>query len=148
MLQKRGLPLIAYSHYCCRMNKTILSIASVLGAIAVVLGAFGAHALKQFLTPEAMAIFETGIRYQFYHVFALFIAAMVMDRADNPIAIRRASVCFVTGIVLFSGSLYLLAVLKAKEVIGLGAVGILTPIGGLFFIAGWLLLVAGFMGKK
>jgi len=93
----------------------------------VALGAFGAHALKGRLSPEALAVFETGVRYQAYHALALLLLAAL--RGPD-----RAAWCFVGGIVLFSGSLYALALTGVRW---LGAV---TPLGGLLFLAGWLLL--------
>lgn len=105
-------------------------------ALAVVLGAFGAHALKEVLSPESLNTFETGVRYQIYHSFALLTVGLLY--AFWPVkALRMATILFIVGIVLFSGSIYLLVFLKNAGV-GLGPVGILTPIGGLFFIAGWL----------
>ena len=103
--------------------------------LAVALGAFGAHGLRGRLSPEMLAIFETGVRYQFYHSLGLFLVAWLSDR--HPGALVTASGwAFVAGIVVFSGSLYLLS---ATGVRWLGAV---TPLGGLAFLAGWLLVLA------
>ena len=124
------------------MNKSFLSVAALLGALSVVLGAFAAHKLKQIAAPETVAVFETGVRYQFYHVFALFIVAILSERFKGK-WINWSGYCFIAGIVLFSGSLYTLAALKAKEAIGMEGIGIITPFGGLFFIVGWLLLFFG-----
>jgi len=128
------------------MNRNFLSIASVLGALSVALGAFAAHKLKEIFPAESQSIFETGVRYQFYHVFALFIVAILSDKFKGR-WINWSGYCFVAGIILFSGSLYALAVLKAKESVGLQGIGIITPIGGVFFIVGWLLLFFG-VSKK
>jgi len=128
------------------MNRNFLSIASVLGALSVALGAFAAHKLKEIFPAESQSIFETGVRYQFYHVFALFIVAIMSDKFKGR-WINWSGYCFVAGIILFSGSLYALAVLKAKESVGLQGIGIITPIGGVFFIVGWLLLFFG-VSKK
>ena len=126
------------------MNKTYLITASLLGALAVALGAFGAHGLKRIVDAESVATFQTGVQYQVYHTFALLAAAILYERFPNK-WIKWAGTCFIIGIVLFSGSLYLLTLLKAADRVGLRGVGIITPIGGMFFIAGWLFLFAGFM---
>jgi len=124
------------------MNKSFLSIASVLGALSVALGAFAAHALKKSFPADAQSIFETAVRYQFYHVFALFIVAILSEKFKSK-WINWSGYCFIAGIVFFSGSLYAIAVLKAKGTVGLEGIGIITPLGGLFFILGWLLLFVG-----
>jgi uncharacterized membrane protein YgdD (TMEM256/DUF423 family) len=125
------------------MNRPLLLIASLLGALSVILGAFAAHALKEIFPAESMTIFETGVRYQFYHVFAIFIAAFLSGSNPSIKYFKWAASCFLLGIVLFCGSLYALAAIKANGISGLGAVGIVTPLGGIFFIAGWLLLFFG-----
>lgn len=121
------------------MHKVFLLIGSLSGAVAVGLGAFGAHGLKKILPPEAIATFETGVRYQFYHTFALLLVALVYEKYAGKFLVWSGN-CFITGIVLFSGSLYLLAALNDTSMVGLRKIGIITPFGGLFFIAGWLLL--------
>lgn len=118
---------------------------ALLAALAVVLGAFGAHALKSVLTPEKLLVFDTGVKYQFYHSLALLIVGIIY--AAYPVAQLRWSVIFfIVGIALFSGSLYAICLLSAKG-ISIGPAGILTPLGGLFFIAGWLSLFAGLWVK-
>ncbi len=129
------------------MNKNFLVIASLFGALSVISGAFAAHTLKEIWPADALAIFETGVRYQFYHVFALFIVAILSEKFRGSL-MNWSGYCFVIGIILFSGSLYMLAALKANGTLNLGAVGILTPVGGLFFIAGWLLLFFGIRKKN
>ena len=121
------------------MHKVFLLIGSLSGAVAVGLGAFGAHGLKKILPPESIATFETGVRYQFYHTFALLLVALVYEKYAGKYLVWSGN-CFITGIVLFSGSLYLLAATNATGMVGLRKIGIITPFGGLFFIAGWLLL--------
>lgn len=121
------------------MHKVFLLIGSLSGAVAVGLGAFGAHGLKKILPPESIATFETGVRYQFYHTFALLLVALVYEKYAGKYLVWSGN-CFITGIVLFSGSLYLLAALNDTSMVGLRKIGIITPFGGLFFIAGWLLL--------
>ena len=124
------------------MNKSFLSIASLLGALSVALGAFAAHKLKEMVSADDVAIFDTGVRYQFYHVFALFIVAMLSEKFNNR-WMTRAGNCFIAGIVLFSGSLYVMTALKAAETGGLRVAAIITPIGGVFFILGWIFLWLG-----
>lgn len=115
--------------------------------LAVVLGAFGAHALKQVLTPELLQTFETGVRYQFYHSFALIATGIAYVYAPLK-QLRLAVLFFILGIVLFSGSIYALVLLKSSGSVGLGGLGILTPIGGLFFILGWLIFVIGIIKRN
>ncbi len=124
------------------MNRNFLSVAALLGALSVALGAFAAHKLKEIVSPEAVTVFETGVRYQFYHVFALLIVALLSGKFNNKWMIWAGN-CFITGIVFFSGSLYVLTAMKATEYTGMKYIGIVTPIGGLFFIAGWLMLYMG-----
>ncbi|GJM33180.1 MAG: membrane protein [Saprospiraceae bacterium] len=109
-----------------------------MAMIAVILGAFAAHSLKGQLTPEHLEVFNTGVRYQFYHAFALFGLGILMFYRKTQTMIY-AGWCFVAGIVLFSGSLYLLS---ARELLGFEAswIGPITPMGGLLFIIGWILL--------
>jgi uncharacterized membrane protein YgdD (TMEM256/DUF423 family) len=124
------------------MYKNFLQWAAVLGALAVALGAFGAHSLKQYVLVETISTFETGVRYQFYHVFALLLAGVLWERFPGK-WMRYAGYCFLIGILLFSGSLYLLTFLKATNTIGLTGLGIITPFGGVFFIGGWICLLLG-----
>jgi uncharacterized membrane protein YgdD (TMEM256/DUF423 family) len=128
------------------MNRNFLSIAALLGALCVVLGAFAAHKLREIVSPEAVAVFETGVRYQFYHVFALLMVALLSEKFNNKWMIWAGN-CFITGIVLFSGSLYMLTALKIADNTHLNYVGIATPIGGVFFIAGWFFLWIGVSRK-
>jgi uncharacterized membrane protein YgdD (TMEM256/DUF423 family) len=129
------------------MHKGYLRLAVLLGALAVVLGAFGAHGLKQVAPEHAITIFETGVRYQFYHVFALALTAILWKEYQNK-WILRAGAVFVIGISLFSGSLYLLTWMITQQVDGGKWVGPVTPTGGLFLIAGWLFLAMGINGKN
>lgn len=111
----------------------LLPIAGVLGALAVVAGAFGAHALGDHLSPRLMAVWETAVRYHMWHSLALLlIATSTPLRASRPA--RAAGLCWIAGIVIFSGSLY------ALSLTGIGILGAITPLGGLALIAGWLLL--------
>ena len=128
------------------MHKFFLIVGSLLGALSVALGAFGAHSLKRIVSPEAVATFETGVRYQFYHTFALLIIAVLYERFPNKWMVWAGN-SFLVGILLFCGSLYLLTLLNATNTIGLRKIGIITPFGGLFFIAGWLFLMWGVSRK-
>ncbi len=128
------------------MTRSILSAAALLGALAVALGAFGAHGLKAIVPPETVSTFETGVRYHFFHVFALLATGLLSIHYPVP-QLRRAAQCFLVGILLFSGSLYLLTFLKATASVGLGGIGLVTPVGGLFLIAGWLFLFWGIITK-
>ncbi len=124
------------------MNKFFLVAASVSGAIAVVLGAFGAHALKDKFSPEALQIFETGVRYQFYHVFALFASGILIQWYNNP-GVLWSGRLFIAGTILFCVSLYALSFFKAMGNANMNWLGAVTPFGGLCFIVGWISLAAG-----
>ncbi|HEV8287300.1 MAG TPA: DUF423 domain-containing protein [Chitinophagaceae bacterium] len=128
------------------MHKTFLSVGALSGAIAVSLGAFGAHGLKQIVSPDTASIFQTGVQYQIYHTLALLLIAVIHDRLPNK-WIMWAGYFFSFGILFFSGSLYLITVLKAAERAIPVFVGAITPMGGLFFILGWLCLLVGVFKK-
>jgi len=129
------------------MHKTYLWAGALTGAIAVSLGAFGAHALKQIVPPDTVSTFQTGVQYQMYHSLALLATGIIYERYPVKF-IKWAGICFILGIVLFSGSLYFLTLLKATAIVGLQGVGIITPFGGLFFIAAWLFLLFGIARKN
>lgn len=126
------------------MHKGFLKTAFLLGALSVALGAFAAHGLKNYISSNAIATFETGVRYQFYHVFALLAVAILYK--DIP-AVKTAGWLFIGGIVLFSGSLYLLTAIQGMVQPGYKWIGAVTPFGGLLFIAGWLWLFVAVMRK-
>jgi uncharacterized membrane protein YgdD (TMEM256/DUF423 family) len=111
---------------------------TLFAALAVILGAFGAHALKGRLSTDQLQVFETGVRYHFYHSFALLVTG-IMNAYLPAKKTKLATTCFITGIVLFSGSLYAMSLLSISGT-SLGPIGIATPIGGLFFILGWIIL--------
>ncbi len=115
------------------MARTFMLIGSLAGALGVGLGAFGAHGLRGRLSPEMLAVFETGVRYEMYHALALLLVAALMSRIDGWL-IHAAGWSFTIGIVLFSGSLYLLALT------GVRILGAITPLGGVAFILGWAFL--------
>lgn len=116
------------------MDRVFFILGAVSGAIAVMLGAFGAHALRSSLSPERLATFETGVRYEMYHALALLAVSLAAAREGTSGWMAAAGIFFVLGTLLFSGSLYLLAATKARWL------GAITPLGGIAFIAGWLLL--------
>lgn len=124
------------------MHSVFVMTGTFLAGLAVILGAFGAHGLKKIVPPETVTTFQTGVQYQMYHALALIFVGMLFEKADSGI-MKWAGICFIIGILLFSGSLYLLTLLKAKNTVGLSGIGIITPFGGLFFVAGWLMMFIG-----
>ena len=116
------------------MDRTFLLVGSIAGFLAVALGAFGAHGLRGRLSPEMLAVFETGVRYHMYHALAILAVGLMMPRMGGWL-VQAAGWCFTAGIVVFSGSLYALAVT------GTTAFGAITPIGGVMLLAGWLALI-------
>jgi uncharacterized membrane protein YgdD (TMEM256/DUF423 family) len=116
-------------------------LGAISAFIAVLAGAFGAHALKAQLAPDLLPVFETGARYQFFHALALILVGLALQRAPRP-ALRWAGWLFVAGTVLFSGSLYALALS------GVRALGAITPLGGLCFLAGWIAMAAGLRDRR
>jgi uncharacterized membrane protein YgdD (TMEM256/DUF423 family) len=118
------------------MDRAFAVAGAISAGLAVAAGALGAHTLRGRLAPELLATFETGVRYQLYHALALWLVAWALTRWPGP-AVRAAGWLFLAGTVIFSGSLYLLALTGAR------ALGALTPLGGLAFLAGWVALAAG-----
>jgi uncharacterized membrane protein YgdD (TMEM256/DUF423 family) len=129
------------------MHRVYLKIGAFIGAISVLLGAFAAHQLKQYLAPDVLATFQTGVTYQFYHALALLATGILLKRYPNDWMVWAGRL-FVVGIILFSGSLYLLAMLKSIKDIGLGGFGLITPVGGLLLVAGWISLMIGIPSNK
>ncbi len=115
------------------MARTFLLVGALAGFTGVALGAFGAHGLRGRLTPEMLAVFETGVRYQLVHAVALVALSSLMPRLSGWLAVW-AGWLFTVGIVLFSGSLYLLAFT------GVRVLGAITPLGGVAFLVGWAFL--------
>lgn len=113
------------------MQRTFLILGAVFGFFGVALGAFGAHGLKKVLSPELLLIFETGVRYHMYHTFAILIIALFVEKYP---ALRYSGRLFGTGIIFFSGSLYILALT------GIPIFGAITPFGGICFLAGWVVV--------
>lgn len=124
------------------MHKKFLQTGAALGFVAIALGAFGAHTLKAHVSEQAVNIFETGVRYQCYHAIALILTGILYKEFPNKFIVWAGRL-FTTGIILFSGSLYLLTYLKGFHVQGYDWTGIVTPVGGLAFLSGWLCLLRG-----
>ena len=122
-------------------DKKFLQLAAILGALAVGIGAFGAHGLKPHLSQYQIDIFEKGVQYQFYHALALLATALLLRQSPGNIWLRRAGWLFFAGIVFFSGSLYLLAC-RDLLAIPVAWVGPVTPLGGVCFIGGWIALAS------
>lgn len=123
------------------MAKNYLMIAALSGFLAVALGAFGAHGLKQRLSVDLLAVYQTGVQYHFYHTFALLVVGLLLLQMPGNGALRWSGILFIVGIVIFSGSLYVLSLT------GVRWLGAITPLGGVAFLAAWLLLArAAWMG--
>lgn len=127
------------------MNKSIVIIGIVMLVIAIVLGAFGAHALKEHLTLEKLNTFEVGVRYQVYHGLAFLILGLSADKVQFSLKLPIRLIF--TGVILFSGSIYFLAI---QEMLGVSMkfLGPITPLGGLFMIMGWILFLVKIMRSK
>ena len=128
------------------MHKKFITTGALLGAIAVALGAFGAHGLKKVVPAETVQAFQTGVQYQMYHALAFLLTGLLYEKCYQRFA-RIAGILFMIGIILFSGSLYLLTAGKAAETASLDKAGIITPLGGVAFIAGWVFLFLAAMKK-
>lgn len=124
------------------MARFFLIIAAISGFFAVVIGAFAAHGLKQILAPESIDVVKTGVQYQMYHTLALLLVALWLSHKPDARGLKAGGLAFILGSLLFSGSLYALA---------LGAprwLGPVTPLGGLCFLIGWLLLLVAAWRSK
>ncbi len=123
-------------------QKNIIVVGLLLAGLTVALGAFGAHALKELLTANQRAeTFELAVRYQFYHSIGIIVVGQLLASFNHRL-LRISAGCFVAGIILFSGSLYALAILNTTKLV------LLTPLGGVCFIAGWALLAYGISKSK
>ncbi len=118
------------------MSNPFLFVAALSGFLAVALGAFGAHGLKARLSEDMMAVYQTAVQYHFYHTLALLAVAVLLAGGLQSAALRASGWLFAAGIVVFSGSLYALALS------GMRVLGAVTPLGGLLFLAGWVALAA------
>ena len=128
------------------MNRFLI-IAGFSGAITVALGAMGAHALKTRISPELLQVYEKGVQYQMYHTLALLCTALLMQHNSSRY-LKWSGNFFITGIILFSGSLYFLSIRSLIGLEDIRWVGAITPFGGLSFIMGWVLLAISFLNKK
>jgi uncharacterized membrane protein YgdD (TMEM256/DUF423 family) len=117
------------------MDRLFVALGALSAFIAVAAGAFGAHALKSRLTPDMLAVFEVGVRYQMYHAFALIACAWAATKWPGTL-VNASGWLFVAGTIVFSGSLY------ALSLSGVRWLGMITPLGGLAFLAGWICLLA------
>ncbi|MDQ7959270.1 DUF423 domain-containing protein [Flavobacterium lindanitolerans] len=127
------------------MDRKIISAAAILGFVAIILGAFGAHALKKVLDVEQLVSFETGVRYQMYHaLFLLFLGTtkLVSDKTKSTIYYL-----IISGVLFFSGSIYLLSTRNITNV-DFSVIGFITPIGGLLMIIAWALLFLNILKQK
>lgn len=127
------------------MNKRLLITGAILGGLSVILGAFGAHGLKNLVPLEAVNTFETGVRYQMYHAILLLFVSIVPNMKHK--AKTTMLYLVVTGLVLFSGSIYALAT-NTLTSFDFKTIGFITPIGGLFLISSWVFLIVNFLKNK
>lgn len=127
-------------------QKNILLAGIVMAGLAVILGAFGAHGLKKIVTPEQLDVFKTGVQYQFYHAIGMIIVGLIAQHLEH-ILIKRAAWMFFAGIIVFSGSLYIMTLFYALNTEGVRWIGAITPVGGVLFITGWVMLGVGLLKK-
>ena len=123
-----------------------IKVGAIIASISIMMGAFGAHLLKDKLSEKALALYDTGVKYQLYHAFALIIVGILFQLNPNKY-LKTASTLFLLGILFFSGSLYLLSYKINNNLEGLIWVGPITPLGGLCFILGWLLIAFSYKKK-
>ncbi|MFL5772906.1 MAG: DUF423 domain-containing protein [Flavisolibacter sp.] len=128
------------------MYKIFLIIGTVLAGLSVVLGAFGAHGLRKLVNADTLAIYQTGVQYQMYHAIALIVIGILADRVAVNFS-GYAAFFFISGIVLFSGSLYLISSLRAMNRTVPSYINFITPVGGLLFILGWIMLLIAIARK-
>ena len=127
------------------MDKKLIIVGSIFGMIAIILGAFGAHALKNVLTVEQLNTFETGVKYQMYH--ALFLLFLSTTQRITEKAKKTILILITLGVLFFSGSIYLLATNTLTN-LDFKIIGFITPIGGLLLITGWFFVITNFINKK
>ena len=128
-----------------KIDKKTVIIAAILGAITIAIGAFGAHGLKELVNEQSLNSFNTGVRYQMYHILALLIIGLSSKISDLT---KKWTFGFmISGIILFSGSIYVLSI-KELLSIDISSIGFITPLGGILFILGWLRLAFGIFANK
>lgn len=125
----------------------MIAAGALFAALAVGLGAFGAHGLKAVASEKTLDTFETAVRYQFYHAVALILTGLLAHWQSSKL-LKWAGIFFIAGIILFCCSLYLLVVFQTKGNETMNWLGAVTPFGGVAFISGWLLLAAAFMRSR
>ncbi len=135
------------------MAKNWLVIGALSACLAVIIGAFAAHGLQKYLESgemdlKSLEVFQTGARYQMYHAFALMICGILAKLFGESKSLKIAGILFISGIILFSGSLYLLSTAKVLGIENWKWLGPITPLGGLCFICGWILLAISFLKKQ
>ncbi|MCL6602697.1 MAG: DUF423 domain-containing protein [Paenibacillus sp.] len=117
------------------MQRTFLAWGSVLAMLSVAIGAFGAHLLKPIIDADLLKVYETGVQYQMMHALGLILIAIIIGQWGESTRLRWAGILLISGIVLFSGSLYVLSIS------GIKVLGAITPLGGICFLVGWLCLI-------
>jgi uncharacterized membrane protein YgdD (TMEM256/DUF423 family) len=127
------------------MNKKLITTGALFGMIAIILGAFGAHALKKVMPAEQLVTFETGVRYQMYHALFLIFISMISEISEK--AKKTIYYLVLSGVILFSGSIYLLATNSITS-FDFKVIGFVTPIGGLLLILAWAVLFFSFIKKR
>lgn len=124
------------------MFRKYFAYGAIGAALAVALGAFGAHGLKDIVTERLLTVYETGVRYHMYHALGLMLIALLADRIGDSKLLRNGVRLLIAGIILFSGSLYAMTLTDISEL------GAITPLGGVAFIAGWICVTIAVLGKK
>lgn len=124
------------------MSKQFLVAGSFFGIIAILLGAFGAHQLQTILSKKSLNIYEIANKYLFYHSFFLIILGLAYDKIKQHKLLNQSGIFIIIGIILFSGSLYLISIFEIKKI------GLITPLGGLSFIIGWILFLWSILKNK
>ncbi len=143
------MPLKGKRYFCIvkkrKMDKKIISTGAIFGMLAIILGAFGAHALKKVLSIEELSTFETGVKYQMYHALFLVLIGTINELSQK--AKKTIYYLVVVGVIFFSGSIYLLATNNLTS-FDFKVIGFITPVGGLLLIVAWGVLFMNFLKKK
>jgi uncharacterized membrane protein YgdD (TMEM256/DUF423 family) len=129
------------------MRKKFFTAASIMGALAVIFGAFGSHLLKKLVPADVFAGYQTAIQYQFYHTFAVLFIGLLYQKFRVKHFVW-AGHCFIIGVVFFCGSLYAATILSAGKSDTIDALNAITPFGGLFLISGWVLMLLGVLNAR
>ncbi|HLG33769.1 MAG TPA: DUF423 domain-containing protein [Bacteroidia bacterium] len=129
------------------MKRNLLLAGTLFALLAVLAGAFGSHALKSILSPDDLTVYETAVRYQFYHALALLFTSLYLNERNAGFT-RFAGILFASGIISFSGSLYLITYFKSQSISIPLPVALATPLGGVMFACGWLVLAVSVFKNK